>query len=505
MKILFIYPNEGSQLGFNYGVAHIAAILKKAGHKVELLQFSGEIGNLPSKDEFCNSIKQINPDLIGFSVVTNQWPYTKKLAAWVRYATDVPVVCGGIHAMASAREILQSGLFDYIIRGEAEDAFLEFVEKLAGEESVQTVRNLGLVKDGEILINPMRPLPNLKKLPPKDYDIFDFQKIIDAKNDWVGLMGSRGCPSACTYCFNHQVVAQYRKDLNCSFKQLNYIRHFDVKDVINEIKYLVKNYKNIKMFIFDDDLFTFYKDYVKDFCREYKKTSDIPFVVNAHVGFFDEDRARFLSEANCKIVKFGVESGSERIREKVLHRRMKNTKIIKAIETAQSYGLHTSVFLMIGLPDETYDDLMATITLMSKTVPGRYRWSFFYPFPGTKAYDFSFKLKTINSDKMAKMSNFTQGSCLDFGHEHNLLLKKVGLLMPWFVNAYSSLPVADFYKRKIETILQYDSEKWDAESENLFNEDKLLSDNFVKKGLRHYAIKYNPFMGVISDYFVSEN
>ncbi|MBL0699409.1 MAG: radical SAM protein, partial [Desulfosarcina sp.] len=265
------------------------------------------------------------------------------------------------------------------------------------------------------------------------------------------------------------------------------------------------NYKNIKMFIFDDDLFTFYKDYVKDFCREYKKTSDIPFVVNAHVGFFDEDRARFLSEANCKIVKFGVESGSERIREKVLHRRMKNTKIIKAIETAQSYGLHTSVFLMIGLPDETYDDLMATITLMSKTVPGRYRWSFFYPFPGTKAYDFSFKLKTINSDKMAKMSNFTQGSCLDFGHEQNLLLKKVGLLMPWFVNAYSSLPVADFYKKKIETILQYDSSEWEAESENLFNEDKVLSDNFVKKGLRHYAIKYNPFMGVISDYFVSED
>ncbi|MCD6186111.1 MAG: cobalamin-dependent protein, partial [Deltaproteobacteria bacterium] len=198
MKILFIYPNEGSQLGFNYGVAHIAAVLKKAGHKVELLQLCGEIGNLPSKDEFCNSVKQINPDLIGFSVVTNQWPYTEKLAAWVRDATNVPIVCGGIHVMASAREILQSGLFDYIIRGEAEEAFLEFIEKLGKAENIQTVRNLGLIKDGKILINPMRPLPDLKKLPPKDYDIFDFQKIIDAKNGWVGLMGSRGCPFSCT-------------------------------------------------------------------------------------------------------------------------------------------------------------------------------------------------------------------------------------------------------------------------------------------------------------------
>lgn len=505
MKILFIYPNEGSQLGFNYGIAHISAILKKAGHQVELLQLCGEIGSLPSKDEFCKSINQAAPDLIGFSVVTNQWPYTKKLAGWVRDITDVPIVCGGIHAMASARKILQSGLFDYIVRGEAEDAFLEFIEKIAKAQSVQTIRNLGLIKDGEILINPMRPLPDLKKLPPKDYDIFDFQKIIDAKNGWVGLMASRGCPFSCTYCFNHQMVAQYRHDLNCSFKKLNYIRHFDIDTVISEIKYLIKNYKNIKMFIFDDDLFTFYKDYVKEFCKEYKKISNIPFVVNAHVGFFDEERALVLSEANCKIIKFGVESGSEQIRQKVLHRRMTNKKIIKAIETAHQYGLHTSIFLMLGLPDETYEDLMATITLMSKSVPGRYRWSFFYPFPGTKAYDLSFKLKTINSNKMTELSNFTEGSCLDFGSKQNLLLKKVGRLMPWFVNAYSKLPVADFYKEKIETILQYDSEKWEAESENLFNQDKMLSDNFVKKGLKHYAIKYNPFMGVISDYFISES
>jgi len=505
MKILFIYPNEGSQLGFNYGVAHIAAVLKKADHEVELLQLSGEIGNLPSKTEFCAKITQAASDIVAFSVVTNQWPYAKKLAAWVRDVTDVPVICGGIHAMASGREILESGLFDYIMRGESEEAFLEFADKLHNGESAQTVKNLGFIKDGEIVLNPMRSLPDLKKLPPKDYEIFDFQKIIDAKNGWVGLMGSRGCPFSCTYCFNHQVVTQYRKDLNCSFKQLNYIRHFDVQGVINEIKYLVKTYKNIKMFIFDDDLFTFYGDYVKEFCLEYKKISDIPFVVNAHVGFFDEERAQLLSEANCKIVKFGVESGSERIRQKVLHRRMSNKKIVRAIETANSYGMHTSVFLMIGLPDETRDDLMETITLMAKTVPGRYRWSFFYPFPGTKAYDFSFKLKAINSDKMAEMSNFTQGSCLDFGYEHNLFLKKVGVLMPWFVNAFSELPVADFYRKKIEKILQYDSSEWEAESENLFNEDKVLSDNFVKRGLRHYAIKYNPFMGVISDYFIAEN
>jgi len=505
MKILFIYPNAGSQLGFPYGIAHMSAVLKEAGHTVELWQLCEDIAPLPSRGQFIDRLKQTAPDVVGFSVVTNQWPYAKKLAAWVREATSVPLVCGGIHAMAAPEEILQTGLFDYIFRGEAEEAFLEFAEKIAREENIAEIKNLGLIQNGNIQINPVRPLPNLKKLPFKDYEIFDFQKIIDAKNGWVGLMASRGCPFSCTYCFNHQMVKQYRKDLDCSFKELNYIRHFDIEQIIAEIEYLVSNYKNIKMFIFDDDLFTFYRPYVKKFCQTYKDICSIPFVVNAHVGFLDEERARCLAEANCRIVKFGVESGSGRIRKQILNRHMKNEKIVRSIRTAHQFGLHTSVFLMIGLPDETREDVMATIRLMAKAKPGRYRWSFFFPFPGTKAYEITAKLGYIDYDKMAHMANFTESSCLDFGEKHNLFLKKVGCVMPWFVNAYSDLPVADFYRKKVDEILPLDSPSWEKRMSDIYEEDEEISENFVKRGISHYAIKYNPFMGVISDYFTTEN
>jgi hypothetical protein len=105
---------------------------------------------------------------------------------------------------------------------------------------------------------------------------------------------------------------------------------------------------------------------------------------------------------------------------------------------------------------------------------------------------------------MSHMLNFTEGSCLDFGEKHNLFLKKVGKVMPWFVNAFSDLPVANFYKKKIEKILSLDAQEWEAKAEQLIEEDKEISKNFVKRGLSHYAIKYNPFMGVISDYFTTE-
>jgi radical SAM superfamily enzyme YgiQ (UPF0313 family) len=504
MKILFIYPNTGSQVGFNYGIAHLSAVLKEAGHTVALWQLCEDIEPLPSEAQFIERVRAQAADIIGFSVVTNQWPYARKLAAWARKSTDALLVCGGIHTMAAGDQVLKSGHFDYIIRGEAEEAFAEFVDKIARRHSVQKVRNLGYLHEGMVQLNPLRPLPDVNGLPFKDYDIFEFQNIIDAKNGWVGLIASRGCPFSCTYCFNHQLVSDYRKDLHCSFKGLNYIRHFSVDRMMKEIDYLQNHYKNIRMYILDDDLFTFYRQYVEQFCTAYKKVSSLPFVVNAHVGFFEKKRAHYLAQAGCKIVKFGVESGSERIRRQILQRRMKNESIVKALETAHQFGLHTSVFLMIGLPAETRDDVMQTIHLMARAKPGRYRWSFFFPFPGTKAYDLAAEGNYIDFEKMTAMENFTDDTCLNFGQEHNLFLKKVGRIMPWFVNAYSDLPVADFYRKKIDDILDLDAAAWQKRASHIEEEDRKISEGFVAQGLSHYAIKYNRFMGVISDYFTAE-
>lgn len=504
MKILFIYPNANSQLGFHYGIAHIAGVLKTKGHSVSLWQLCEEIAPLPDRQEFITKIQEENPDIIGFSVVTNQWVYTKALCQWAREASKAILVCGGVHALAAPEEILQTHLFDYIFRGEAEWAFLDFVEKLSLGQSVKDVKNLGFIEDGKVHINPVGPLPDINALPPKDYDIFDFQNIIHAKKGWVGLMASRGCPFSCTYCFNHQMVKEYRKDLHCSFKDLNYIRHFDIQKIIEEIQYLLGKYKDISMFIFDDDLFTYSKEYVKEFCKEYKKVCNIPFVVNAHFRFFDQERAMDLAQANCKIVKFGVESGSERIRSQILNRHMSNQSIMDAIRITNEAGLHSSIFLIIGFPHETRDDVMQTIRLMGKSRPGRFRWTYFYPYPGTKSYEITMKSGFLDEKKKEELTNFTETSCLTFGREHDLFLKKVGKLMPWFVNACSDLPVASFYAQKIDEILAMDEKAWLKFEPEVRKQDKVYSESFVKQGLSHYAIKYNPFMGVISDYFTTE-
>ncbi len=114
MKIYFIYPNSGSQVGFNYGVSHMAAVLAKAGHQVLFRQLCEDLAPLPSKEEFIAEIKKEAPDLLAFSVVTNQWSYARQLASWVRESLSIPMVCGGVHALVGSQEILETGLFDYL-------------------------------------------------------------------------------------------------------------------------------------------------------------------------------------------------------------------------------------------------------------------------------------------------------------------------------------------------------------------------------------------------------
>jgi anaerobic magnesium-protoporphyrin IX monomethyl ester cyclase len=504
MKVLFLYPSTDSQVGFNYGVAHIAAILKRAGHKVGFWQLCEEIEPLPTQAQFLARVAAEQPDILAFSVVTNQWPYTQRLAGWARGKFSIPFVLGGVHALANAEEVLKTGLFDYVFRGECEHAFVQFVDALAHDQSVEAVPNLAYIKGDRTTINPVGPLPDLVELPPKDYESMDFQRLIDAKNGWVGLMASRGCPFSCTYCFNHVMVEAYRRDLQCSFQGLHYIRRFSVGQMIREIEHLLKDYRNIRTFIFDDDLFTFDKAYVGEFCEAYRKVTTIPFVVNAHVGYFDDECAEALAAANCRIVKFGVESGSPKIRRTILNRHMSNESIVEAIATVHRHGMHSSVFVIIGFPHEGREDVFDTIRLLGQARPGRFRWTYFFPFPGTKAHEISLQGGFINAEKLERLHNFTDESCLEFGPEHDFLLAKIGRIMPWFVNAYSDLPTAEFYRAKVEEILSMNQARWEEAAESLTRRDAEYSQRFCSQGLSHYAIKYNRFMGVISDYFLSE-
>ena len=391
MKVLLIYPNINSQVGFNFGIVFISAVLKKHGHDTKLINLNEKLAKLPDDKEIQRIIEEYKPQLIGFSAVTTQYQYALKIAKFVKSFCNISIVCGGIHATMVPEEVIREDCFDYVCVGEGEEAVLELAANIEKRVDTKHIANIWAKDNGKVVSNNVRSLPDLAELPRKDYEIFDFQKMIDTEGGWVRLMTSRGCPFKCTYCFNHSIVERYKDETGSSTKDLNYIRRHAVDEVIDEINYLLENYKNITTFIFDDDIFTSNKTYLKEFCEKYKKAVKVPFVANAHIRAFDDDRARLLKDAGCMIIKFGLESGSERIRREILKRPMTNDDIIRAFESAHKHNLHTSAFVMFGLPYETKEEILETVKLLSIIKPGRFRWSIFYPFPRTEAYEISKK------------------------------------------------------------------------------------------------------------------
>ena len=72
MRVLFIYPNLYTQMGFNHGLASLSAVLKDAGHETRLVNLNENLPPVPTRDDVVELVQEWKPDLIGFYCLTMQ-------------------------------------------------------------------------------------------------------------------------------------------------------------------------------------------------------------------------------------------------------------------------------------------------------------------------------------------------------------------------------------------------------------------------------------------------
>jgi radical SAM superfamily enzyme YgiQ (UPF0313 family) len=245
---------------------------------------------------------------------------------------------------------------------------------------------------------------------------------------------------------------------------------------------------------------------VRDFCAAYRASDlDLPFIINMHVQVFDDAMAADLASAGCFMVKYGLESGSARVRKEVLWRFMKNQRILDATATAHRHGLHTSAFVMFGLPTETREELLETLDLCAQAELGRFRWALFFPFPGTAGHRIANDLDLIDPEKLAGVGNYFDGSCLRFDPDHDLWLEKLSRIGHWWVNARSPWEgCAERYRPLVEEVEGWDRAAWEAERSSLRARDRELSEQLLREGVRHYSLRYTHVMAVDSRFLQEE-
>jgi len=505
MNILIIYPNLNAEEGFNHGVACLSGALKHAGHGVRLLNLNEFLQPVPSDEEIVRQVQEHPPGLLAFSVQTMQYPYALRLSRVIRAACpQIPQIIGGVHATLCLSDLIAEKYWEWIGYGECDETLPELVERLEQGQPVDDLANLAVrMDDGSYKINDLAPYPELSELPPEDYEIFDLDQMLAKKNGWMSLLTSRGCPYRCSYCFNYELSGLYAQQ---GHARRDYLRRYPVDRVIREIGELKANHPGIETIIFDDDLFTLDSDWVGEFTAAYNRAGlTIPFVVNAHVQSFNESCARALASAPCRIVKFGVEAGSDAIRRNFLRRAMTNDQIAEAFELCRRYNLHSSAFLMIGMPGETMDQMFETIDLIVRVRPGRMRWSVFYPFPGTLSYKLAEEGGFLDHDRLAKLDNYFVTTALKFDPATELFLSKLQRVFHWYVNARLDGPAAEIYRKELDRIAGVDAAEWARRRDKVLEIDRQISDNLLRDGVDHYSIRYTEVMAVRGDYLRSED
>ena len=375
MKVAFAYidPSYDTIGPFHMGIAALIAYVQRAGHDCRFIHLTGDVDD----ERFAAFLDAERPGVVAFSVTTNAFPHLARLASIVKHNDDAFVVCGGVHPTLCPDEVIAIDGVDAACIGEGEDALLELCNRLQAGGNPGDILNLWVKRDGKLNQNPLDTLvEDLDQLPFPDRRVFPYADSFDLQFMRRGVfMASRGCPYNCAYCCSPAMKRLYGGK--------KYIRFRSPENLVEEVERVVKDFPDIEYNVFHDDLLPMDKGWFAEFTRLYSERVELPFEMNCHPGLMDAEIARMARQAGCSLIRFGIESGNERLRRDVLGRKVSDERIRDAFACCDDAGIATLSYNMVGLPYETRRHILDTAKMNARVDPSQIHVSVFHPYPGT--------------------------------------------------------------------------------------------------------------------------
>lgn len=370
-------------------------------------------------------------DLVCFSTYVWNIECVKELAYIIKEAKrDIKVLCGGPEVSFEIEKFMKNAAYiDYVIFGEGEFTFKEFLDEFIKEQPEFSGINGLAFRDGknndEIVINKQRePILNLDiiKYPYEESDNFQ-DKIIYYES-------SRGCPFSCSFCMSSidkkmrifsmdRVKRDLSMLLNTKARQIKFVdRTFnaDYKRSMEIIDFIIENNKN-------------------NMTIHFEITADI---IN------DE----FLNYVNkLPVNMFQFEVGVQSLNESTLYeinRHMnieKLNRVVKGIVGGEN--IHVHLDLIAGLPYEDYNSLKKSFDGIHNLHGEKIQLGFLKVLKGTQIY------KDIDKHgiKYRNISPYEVISTKYMSAEELLKLKNIEELIDKYYNE-------KYFEKSIEYILK---------------------------------------------------
>ncbi len=429
MRVLLVWPNKEQPGSKPNSLSLLAALLRRAGHQVQLLDttfvdlgfedatrvgtrarifkpvdFSGlamEKQRIDLDALVDDVLRELRPDLVAVSALSDEVPVGLRIARRVKARQpDLPVVWGNKAATLAPGPLLASGVVDWACVGEGIAFLPELLRRLEHGRPVDDLPNLAW-RDaaGGLHVNPLLPYhADLDALPVFDYSIYDPRQLLKPFDGRAYRGGDHmigwGCPNRCTYCINDSLRALYGP-------KAGPLRRYSVPRIVAELRELAERW-GLELYKFhDEDFCQKPVSYLRELAREYRRQVRLPFTAMANARTVTPEKAELLASMGCASVSLGFESGNLWLRREVLHRAETPEQIIAATRLLTGCGIRTSSFNMLGLPFETRATIMETVELNRAAEVTSPNANFFFPYAGSELHRISVEHGFFTPDETA--------------------------------------------------------------------------------------------------------
>lgn len=300
----------------------------------------------------------------------------------------------GPHPSVLPEETLAlSDAIDFVVRGE----FDYVVVEVANGMPLKDVAGISYRDGGRIIHNPDRPLihdldalPFVSEVYKRDLDYREYE-IPWIQYPYMSIYTGRGCSSKCVYCLWPQTYSG------------NKYRTRSVANVIEEVKYIIKNFPDIKEIFFDDDNFAEDQPRAIEIAKKMKPIG-INWGCNSKVSVKYET-LKAMREGGMRVIMVGYETGDQGILNNV----RKGTTIEQArafTKNCKDLGVLVHGAFVLGLPGETRQTIESSIRFACEMDPETIQVSLASPYPGTKFYDLCVKEGYINPESLVGESGY---------------------------------------------------------------------------------------------------
>lgn len=330
------------------GPLYLTRALEDAGFEVDFRDYQACPSDHPFDLEvFLDFVADPAP-VIGLSCMANLLPFT--VLAMEALKSRYPgraLVLGGVGSKAVEEKILaRFPWVDVICRGEGERSGPRLLDALRRNCGLGDVPGISYRENGVVRHNPRAP--RVRELDRIGFPAFE--KIELDRYAGYGMVTSRGCPYRCTFCS----VAPVWDHESYSRSPAN---------IVEEMR-LLHQEAGVDLFLFQDEFFISGKRQVLSFCRELRRSGlDVRWKAFGRVNLTDEEMLRAMADSGCVELRFGIESGSDRVLERI-RKGFTAAETLDLVPKAVEILPGVDAFYIWGFPFETMEDLHQSLFQM---------------------------------------------------------------------------------------------------------------------------------------------